>query len=74
MNNPYYNSEGYADPTAYEGIKNASKRWRVWGYERQGKGKFPEKLPELIISASSFDEAIKRAREKNQNYTTAVRL
>lgn len=22
VNNPYYNSEGYADPTAYAGIKN----------------------------------------------------
>lgn len=22
MNNPYYNSEGYADPTAYAGTKN----------------------------------------------------
>lgn len=25
MNNPYYNSEGYADPTAYAGTKNIIK-------------------------------------------------
>ena len=25
MNNPYFNSEGYADPTAYAGTKNIIK-------------------------------------------------
>lgn len=25
MNNPYYNNEGYADPTAYAGTKNIIK-------------------------------------------------
>lgn len=63
MNNPYYNSEGYADPTAYEGIKNASKRWRVWGYEGGKKH-----LPELVIVAESFDEAIRKARKRNPWY------
>lgn len=67
MSNPYFNSEGYADPTAYEGIKNASKRWKMWGYE---KG---EKLPDLIVAAQSFDEAIEKARKNNPNYSAGQR-
>ena len=38
--------------------------WRVWGYENN------KKLKVLLVAANSADEAIKEAREKNQNYNT----
>ncbi len=67
MSNPYFNSEGYADPTAYEGIKNASNRWLMSGYE---KGK---RLTDYLVMAKSFDEAIEKARKKNPNYSAGQR-
>ena len=36
--------------------------WSVWGYEDNIK------LPDLLIAANSFDEAIREARKKSPNY------
>lgn len=42
MNNPYYNSEGYADPTAYAGTKNIIREENET--ERRAVTRFPNVL------------------------------
>lgn len=50
-NNPYYNSEGYADPTAFEGLKDVIREET----ETEKKCNFLIKVLKLIIKESGFE-------------------
>ena len=52
MNNPYYNSEGYADPTAYAGTKNIIREENETerrAISRYANGKEPAKCGGLCV-------------------------
>lgn len=60
MNNPFYNSEGYADPTAYAGTKNIIKEeaeTERWASELI-------KVLKFIIRSTGF-ELIERVKIKD---------
>lgn len=50
-NNPYYNSEGYADPTAFEGLKDVIREET----ETEKKCNFLIKVLKFIIKESGFE-------------------
>lgn len=50
-NNPFYNAEGYADPTAYEGTKNIIREET----EVENKCNFLIKVLKFIIRESGFE-------------------
>lgn len=60
-NNPFYNAEGYADPTAYEGTRNIIRE--ETGVEN--KCNFLIKVLKFIISESGF-ELINRIELKHK--------
>lgn len=60
MNNPYYNSEGYADSTAYAGTKNIIKEET----ETERKASELIKVLKFIIRSSGF-ELIERVKIKD---------
>jgi len=60
MNNPYYNSEGYADPTAYVGTKNIIREET----ETEKRASELIKVLKFIIRLSGF-ELIERIRIKD---------
>lgn len=49
QNNNYYNAEGYADPTAYHGIR------QVEGDNVKGKAGFLIKVLKFIVWESGFE-------------------
>lgn len=60
MNNPYYNNEGYADPTAYAGTRNIIKE------ESKTEKRASEliKVLKFIIRSTGF-ELIERVKIKD---------
>lgn len=62
MNNPYFNSEGYADPTAYAGTKNIIKEESETETERRASELI--KVLKFIIRLASF-ELIERVKIKD---------
>lgn len=50
-NNPYYNAEMYADPTAYEGMKNIIRKEN----ETERKCNYLVKVLKFIIQESGFE-------------------
>lgn len=58
--NPYYNSEGYADPTAYAGTKNIIKEET----ETERKASELIKVLKFIIRSSGF-ELVERIKIKD---------
>ena len=59
-NNPYYNNEGYADPTAYYGTKEIIKE----DDERERKAAELIKVLKFIIRSTDF-ELIERIKIKD---------
>ena len=57
MNNPYYNSEGYADPTAYAGTKNIIREEN----ETERRASELIKILKFIIRLAGF-ELIERVK------------
>lgn len=53
MNNPYYNSEGYADPTAYAGTKNIIREEN----ETERRASELIKILKFIIRSCGFELA-----------------
>ena len=60
MNNPYYNSEGYADPTAYAGKKNTIRDES----ETERRASELIKILKFIIRLAGF-ELIERVKIKD---------
>lgn len=60
MNNPYYNSESYADPTAYAGTKNIIKEES----ETERRASELIKVLKFIIRLAGF-ELIERVKIKD---------
>lgn len=61
MNNPYYNSEGYPDPTAYNGLKGIIKEET----EMEKRASKLIKVLKYIVSLSDF-ELIERIKIKDK--------
>ena len=55
MNNPYYNSEGYADPTAYAGTKNIIREES----ETERRASELIKILKFIIRLAGFGTAVR---------------
>lgn len=60
MNNPYYNNEGYADPTAYAGTRNIIKEES----ETEKRASELIKVLKFIIRSTGF-ELIERVKIKD---------